>query len=69
MKRTLKVADEFRLNSLSLKPGGATVIVVYQNGTRRSYDKVKRPSAYVNRIIQNDDVVEVLVDNDSFWKK
>ena len=46
----LRVADNFRTNSLSLEPGGYEVTVAYQNGQRLVYDKVKKPGYYIKSI-------------------
>ena len=46
-------------NSLSNKPGGAAVYVEYKNGSIRHYDNVKYPSAYIDRIWDNDDKKEI----------
>lgn len=45
-----KVRDEYRKNSLSLKPGGCSVSVHYP-GETRVYDKVKFPESFCRKII------------------
>lgn len=63
------VKDEFRTNELSFVPGGSTVTAVYKNGKNRVYTKVKKVESYVRAIIRdNSDVVEVLVNDKSYWK-
>ena len=47
---TIRVADQYRTNSLSLKPGGSIVKVVYANSRCFVYDKIKYPESYVARI-------------------
>ena len=44
-----KVADQYRENPLSFKPGGYTVYVKYPNGQVREYDKVKYPWNFINK--------------------
>jgi hypothetical protein len=46
----LWVADEFRTNPLSLIPGGSDVIVEYWDKNVFGYDKIKRPSKYIEKI-------------------
>jgi len=46
----LRVTDQYRRNTLSVKPGGSNVVVSYTNGTVYIYDKIKNPSAYINSV-------------------
>ena len=48
-----KVADRFRKNKLSLKPGGVTVVVEYTDGRRLSYDRIKYPESYIRKLKHN----------------
>lgn len=57
--RNFKVSDEYRTNPLSHEPGGSTVIVFYQDGTSREYDKVKNVKAYTRYMLQKYDVARV----------
>ena len=52
--KEIKVLPEFRVNQLSLTPGGSTVTAIKENGTRLSYDNVKNPQAYINTISKKD---------------
>lgn len=67
----LRVSDNFRTNSLSLEPGGYEVTVVYQNGKRFVYDKVKKPGQYIksisNKDMVNGPITEILIDNKTAW--
>lgn len=64
------VGDEYRTNHLSLKPGGSTVKVIYNNQPFRQYDKIKYPKAYVNKITDKDpNIIKVEVDGKLFWQK
>lgn len=67
----LKVTDNYRTNSLSLKPGGHEVTVIHQGGKSFIYDKVKRPGMYVKSISGDDKghgpIIEILVDGASVW--
>lgn len=46
----LRVGDQYRRNTLSIKPGGTSVVVSYTNGTVYIYDKIKNPTAYINSV-------------------
>lgn len=69
----LRVSDDYRTNELSLQPGGYEVTVVYGNGKRFIYDKVKRPGSYVKSIALkptvNGEIVEILVNNEIKWQR
>ena len=68
---TRLVGDEFRTNSLSLIPGGKNVTVVYSNGVKLVYDKVKSPGMYIKSISEKDSpngsMMEILVEGKSVW--
>ena len=68
----LRVSDDYRTNELSLQPGGYEVSVVYENGKRLIYDKVKRPGSYIKSIAlkptANGEIVEILVNNEIKWQ-
>lgn len=68
--KPLKVADEFRTNELSTKPGGSVVTIRYSNRSDMMYDKIKSPKRYVKSIIDrnNPNIIEILVDGESVWK-
>ena len=71
--KEFKVGDQYRTNPLSLKPGGYEVTVVYQDGKRFVYDKVKKPGWYVKSIEtqgknkSHGPVTEVYVDKAKVW--
>ena len=69
----LRVSDGYRTNELSLQPGGYEVTVVYENGKRFIYDKVKKPGNYVKSIAlkptANGEIVEILVNNMIMWQR
>jgi hypothetical protein len=48
-----KVGDQYRTNEMSLRPGGETVVVTYNDGRVYEYDKVKNPYAYIRKIEKN----------------
>jgi hypothetical protein len=54
MAHNIKVNQEFRKNALSLKPGGSTVTVVYDNNIELEYNNIKNPQAYINTIAKTD---------------
>jgi hypothetical protein len=51
---TLRVGNRFRTNPLSFTSGGADVLVVYKDGSRFLYDKIKFPAHYVAKICPED---------------
>lgn len=63
----MRVADEFRTNPLSLKPGGSIVTVVFSDGRMLDYDKVKSPKKYVASIPQREDITAVYVNGNQVW--
>ena len=63
----MRVADEFRTNPLSLKPGGSIVTVVFSDGRMLDYDKVKSPKKYVASIPTRDEIVAVYVNGNQVW--
>ena len=63
----MRVADEFRTNPLSLKPGGSIVTVVFSDGRMLDYDKVKSPKKYVASIPQREDITAVYVNGTQVW--
>lgn len=69
MTKTFVVADQFRTNDLSLKPGGSSVSVIYQDGSQKIYTKVKNPKAYVQAITKDLNITKVLVDGNIYWTR
>lgn len=63
----MRVGDEFRINPLSLKPGGSIVTVVFSNGKTLDYDKVKSPRRYVGSIPEREDIVQIFVNGNPVW--
>lgn len=51
VEKTFWPAREYRTNQLSHIPGGADVVIEYQNDTVYGYDWVKRPDRYVKAIL------------------
>lgn len=66
VSRSLKVADQFRTNSLSLKPGGSVVEITYANGQTLIYDKIKSPLKYVHSLDSYSDIISVKVNGEPF---
>jgi hypothetical protein len=50
MKSSLEVGEDFRTNSLSLVPGGVTVVVTKTNGQILEYKNVKSPKKYLAKM-------------------
>ena len=69
MPKKILINDEFRTNELSLTPGGNVVTVVYENGDRRVYDKIKNVDAYVGRITKDSKIIQVWCETDLIWKR
>ena len=46
------VKPEFRVNQLSLTPGGSEVTVITANGSNIVYTNIKNPQAYINRVLE-----------------
>jgi len=57
MAHNIKVNQEFRKNALSLKPGGSTVTVMYDNNIELEYNNIKNPQAYINTIAKTDKTI------------
>ena len=64
---SMRVADEFRTNPLSLSPGGSVVTVVFSDGRMLDYDKVKSPKKYVASIPTRDDITAVYINGNQVW--
>ena len=64
---SMRVADEYRTNPLSLSPGGSIVTVVFSDGRMLDYDKVKSPKKYVASIPTRDDITAVYVNGNQVW--
>jgi hypothetical protein len=64
--KDLHVKDEHRTNELSIRPGGSTVKVCYEDGRSLVYDKVKKPHKYINSISKLG-VREILIDGKRAW--
>lgn len=69
MSKTIIVHERFRTNELSLKPGGYTITVVYNNHTQRVYNNVKNPTAYIRSIAKDETIVQALVDGEVYWTR
>ena len=63
----MRVKDKYRKNPLSLQPGGHEVTVVYEDGFKKVYDKVKYPEAFVRHISSDNSknlkIVAIYVDD------
>jgi hypothetical protein len=57
------VGDQFRTNSLSLKPGGYTICALRTDGKIYEYTKVKSPQAYLKKMMGDKDVLEGWIKN------
>lgn len=57
MAHQIHVKPEFRVNPLSLTPGGSIVTVITASGSELVYSNIKNPQAYINRVIEADPTV------------
>lgn len=63
------VSDAYRTNHLSLKPGGSTVKIIYDDHFR-VYDKIKYPKSYIEKITSKDAaIMAVEVDGKQVWSR
>lgn len=60
----LVVGDQYRTNELSLRPGGYTVVVEECNGRVFEYVRVKKPHAYIQKLMGNSRVQNAYVKPD-----
>jgi hypothetical protein len=69
--KELKVADNYRTNALSLKPGGYVVKVSHADGKVFVYDKVKKPGAYLKMIKDQNpshgEIIQISVNDSVVW--
>lgn len=56
-----RVGDQYRINNLSHRPGGYSVIVELNTGQILEYDNIKHPSSYINKVIKNPEVKKAYV--------
>jgi hypothetical protein len=68
MADTLHIADQYRTNELSLKPGGYELRVIYNSGKTYVYDKIKDPSRYIAKM-NTTDVYEIWVDGQIYARR
>ena len=59
-----RVSDKYRINELSIIPGGYNVVVSYTNGTVYVYDKIKRPMAYIKSVTGRSHVKDAWIEGD-----
>ena len=56
------VNQEYRTNSLSLRPGGSTITAIMKDGRQLVYENIKNPTAYIRKAADDPTVVSFLVD-------
>jgi hypothetical protein len=64
-----RVHDSHRTNELSTVPGGSEVKVQYANGKVIVYDKIKHIKKYCSALMSKPEVIEIWVDEKSYWKR
>ena len=69
MEQDLKVGDNYRKSELSITPGGAVVKVIYNDGKRLVYDKIKNPAAYIEQIKKDSSIFEIWVNDQKHWSR
>jgi hypothetical protein len=69
MSKNLDISDKYRTNPLSLKEGGYSVTISYEDGSIFTYDKVKNPGRYIQSITvgKHGNIKEIQVDGVSRW--
>jgi hypothetical protein len=60
MNNPLVVGDQFR-SELSQVPGGKNILVTYEDGTQRIYDKIKNPNAYIKKLKTDGSIIDIKV--------
>ena len=63
------VSDQYRTNAKSFEPGGSVVTAIYNDTSRRVYDKIKIVDRYVERLKQKPEIIQVLVDGEVYWTR
>jgi hypothetical protein len=65
--KEIKVADEYRTNPLSHQPGGDEVRVYLRDGMVYTYDKVKSPRNYINKLEFKENIVRIDINGEKAW--
>ena len=65
--KEIKVADEYRTNPLSHQPGGDEVKVYLRDGMVYTYDKVKSPKNYINKLEFKENIVRIDINGEKAW--
>lgn len=62
------VSPKYRTNVLSRIPGGCTIIITHKNCESFIYDKIKYPKKYLDKVLQNPNIVAAYLNNELVWK-
>ena len=65
--KEIKVADEYRTNPLSHQPGGDEIKFYLRDGMVYTYDKIKSPANYINRLEFKDNIVRIDINGQQAW--
>ena len=65
--KEIKVADEYRTNPLSIQPGGDEIRVYLADGMIYTYDKIKSPAKYINRLEFKDNIIRIDINGNRAW--
>lgn len=65
--KEIRVADEYRTNPLSHQPGGDEVKVYLRDGMVYTYDKVKSPRNYINKLEFKENIVRIDINGEKAW--
>lgn len=65
--KEIKVADEYRTNPLSIQPGGDEIRVYLMDGMVYTYDKIKSPAKYINRLEFKDNIIRIDINGNRAW--
>ena len=75
--KTEQAEKVYRVNELSLKPGGKEVTIVYWSGKVATHNWVKFPEKYIDAVLRNSDnwgpekvskIDRIMVDGETYWR-
>lgn len=64
----IRVEDEYRINQLSLQPGGSTLTMFYGDGSTLSYDKIKNVTAYIRKV-KTEGLEKIEANGEVIWRR
>jgi hypothetical protein len=67
MMKEIKVEDGYRTNPLSHQPGGDEIKVYLRDGMIYTYDKIKSPANYINKLEFKENIVRIDINGQKTW--